>query len=66
MKPIKFKKIRIPRKLKKELKKDPYYCIFGAMWISNIKFNIVSKEIKKFWNIPTLNIASVRDTGESI
>lgn len=46
---MKIKIARIPRKLKKKLKNDPYYCLFGWIWIREYKSRAYSKFLKKLW-----------------
>lgn len=63
----KLKKGRVPRKVKKEWKKDPYFSIFGHMWIREYKWNNSRKALEQYWGYHVkTNFASVRDTGESI
>lgn len=49
METIKWHKGRVPRKLKKWLKKQPYFDIFGNIWIREIKWKAAQKDIDKYW-----------------
>lgn len=53
----KLKKGRVPRKLKKKWKKEPYFSIFGRMWIREYKWNNARKALEKYWGVKPISPA---------